>query len=180
MFAGKKALVPGCGRAYDAVALAAAGFNATGLDLSPTAVKSAVKWLENLSDGHPFAGKLFSGSATFRCGNFFDEHKTNAAAYDFIFDCTFLCAIHPESHAKWAEEMSKLIKKGGELVTLIFPIGKKEPSGPPFPMSTELVSGLLSKTFDQISMSNPLPKELLHMPDNPFSATSALACWRRK
>ena len=159
--------------------MATVGFTATGLDLAPTAVKNANNWLKNISDGRPFSEK-FPGSVDFRCGNFFDEHKINAGQYDLIFDCTFLCAIHPDAYAKWSAEMSKLIKKGGELVTLIYSIGKSAPGGPPYPMSTELVSSLLSVQFNQISMENPLPKELQHMTSNGFNVTIALACWRRK
>ena len=165
--------------AQDAIALATAGFTATGLDLAPTAVKSAEKWLANLSYGQPFS-ENFPGSVDFRCGNFFDEHKTHAGEYDLVFDCTFLCALNPEAYAKWSDAMSKIIKKGGELVTLIFPIGKSTPTGPPYPMSTDLVESLLSREFDRISMRDPLPQNLSHMPGNGFNATSALACWQRK
>ena len=163
----------------DAIALATVGFTATGLDLAPTAVKNANNWLANITDGRPFSEK-FPGSVEFRCGNFFDEHKINFGHYDLIFDCTFLCAIHPDAYIKWSEEMAKLIKKGGELVTLIYPINKKILTGPPYPMSTELVSGLLSSNFDLVSMRNPLPKELHHLTSNRLNVTSALACWRRK
>lgn len=158
--------------------MAAAGFNATGLDLAPTAVKSAEKWYKNLPDGHSFAGKL-AGSAVFRCGNFFDEHKKHAGEYDLIFDCTFLCALHPDVRIKWGKQMATLTKKGGELVTLIFPICKRT-GGPPYAMTTTLVSGLLDEWFECVSIVDPLPKDLAHMMDNPFSATSALARWRRR
>jgi len=37
-------------------------------------------------------------------------------------DCTFLCAIPPEQRARWAERCDELVRPGGELVTLIFPV----------------------------------------------------------
>lgn len=36
-----RALVPGCGRGYDAIAFGKSGYDSTGLDLSPTGVEQA-------------------------------------------------------------------------------------------------------------------------------------------
>ena len=161
--------------------MAAAGFDATGMDLVPAAVKSAEEWYTNLPDGHALGGKL-PGSVDFRCGNFFDEHKEHTGEYDLVFDCTFLCALNPATYAKWAEEMALITKKGGELVTLIFPIGKKSPDGPPYAMTPELLEGLLGEWFECVSMVNPLPDELSHkiLSKKGVGFASALAVWRRK
>merc|ERR1719329_1266824 len=54
---GMKALVPGCGRAYDALALAKHGFESVvAVDLAPTACEAARKWLQE--SGDPAAAKV--------------------------------------------------------------------------------------------------------------------------
>merc|ERR1719161_787643 len=49
----KRGLVPGCGRAYDALALARHGFDrVVAVDIAPTAVKAAQSFLEDAADGY--------------------------------------------------------------------------------------------------------------------------------
>merc|ERR1719367_2433046 len=72
---GMRALVPGAGRSYDALALVQHGFDeVVALDISPAAIKAAQKFLD--SSGSPAAAKV-------KCvaGDFF-EH---AGRYDFIW-----------------------------------------------------------------------------------------------
>ncbi len=126
-------LVPGCGRGYDVVNAAKANFDALGVDISETAVKAAEAFRDS-------QGAL-SGQAVFSTTDFFLLQEPTG--FDLIFDYTFLCAIDPSSREAWAKTMKRLLKPGGELVTLIYPIGKQDPSGPPYPMTTELVRGLL-------------------------------------
>ena len=50
---GSAALVPGCGRAYDALALARHGFDrVVAVDIAPTAVRAAQSFLEDEADGY--------------------------------------------------------------------------------------------------------------------------------
>lgn len=126
-------LVPGCGRGYDVVEAAKYNFDALGLDIAPTAVKAAEVYRDS-------QGQLI-GNAEFSTTNFFLFPE--AAAFDLIFDYTFLCAINPSAREAWAVNMKRVIKPGGELVTLIFPIRPMDSKGPPYAMNTELVKGLL-------------------------------------
>ncbi|CAJ1428876.1 unnamed protein product [Effrenium voratum] len=117
---GKCALVPGCGRAYDALALAEYGFErVVAVDLAPTAVEAAKQFLA--SCGNPAAARVEA---------------------DVIWDCTFLCALDPSARTDWARKMGELLEPEGTLITCIFPICDKE-GGPPFAMSVPLVKGLL-------------------------------------
>ena len=84
---GRRALVPGCGRGYAVAALAAAGYQATGLEVSPTAVAAASAYL---STQQGIEGKWQIDEADF-------FKHTPAQPYDLIYDCTFLCAIPPEA-----------------------------------------------------------------------------------
>ena len=63
--AGRTALVPGCGRAYDALALAEHGYAAVvALDLSPAACKAAREELQA-------SASAAAGRVEVRCGDFF-------------------------------------------------------------------------------------------------------------
>ena len=60
---GPQVLLPGCGKGHDAIALARAGFNVTGIDLAPSAVNAAA---------HHFAHHNLQGD--FHCQDFF-QHR---------------------------------------------------------------------------------------------------------
>eukprot|EP00045_Choanoeca_perplexa_P022963 m.11476 g.11476 ORF g.11476 m.11476 type:complete len:274 (-) comp9822_c0_seq1:93-914(-) len=143
-----KALVPGCGRGYDAIAFAAFGYHAVGMDLSDTAVKEAQAVATERNDE-------LSGTLEFKVGNFFEHDEK----YDVIWDLTFLCAINPAAREAWAQQMKALLTPQGVLVTYIFPIVEKE-GGPPFAMSMDLVAGLLQPIGFKASKLEMLPDDL--------------------
>lgn len=137
----------------DAVgALAAANYQTVGLEVAPTAAAAATEYLTS----QPGIG----GKWQMVEGDFFTHAP--AQQYDLIYDCTFLCAIPPESRAAWSETMHKLLADDGELVTLVFPV--KDPpfdGGPPFCMSPSLVRSLLEpKGFEAISLEQ-VPSDML-------------------
>ncbi|KAJ5090757.1 hypothetical protein N7532_009441 [Penicillium argentinense] len=142
----KKAFVPGCGRGYDVVMLALHGFDAYGLEISGTAVKEAESYaskeLKKPSEYH-FGSKSNQarspGSVTFLKGDFFSSNwnfKGDVDQYtkfDVAYDYTFLCALHPEQRKNWAASMARVLKPGGLLLCLEFPL-YKDPKlpGPPW------------------------------------------------
>ena len=100
---GATALVPGAGRAYDALALAASGFaRVVALELSPSACDAAKREIE--ASGHPRAA-----SVEVCCGDFF----RHTGAYDLVWDCTFLCALDPSVRERWAAAHRSLLKPQG-------------------------------------------------------------------
>lgn len=130
---GAAALVPGCGRAYDALALAAHGFDrVVAVDVAPSAVAAARAEL----GGDPLGARVDVVR-----GDFF-ELPESGQKYDFIWDCTFLCALDPSARKRWAETQKALLAPGGTLVTCVFPICDKV-GGPPYAMSVPLVTDLL-------------------------------------
>ena len=124
--------MPGCGRAYDALALASHGFDeVVALDLAPTAVEAATDFLSRSGDAaavkvHCIAGDFF-------------EHS---GQYDFIWDCTFLCALDPTVRERWAKQHASLLAPGGVLASCVFPICNKA-GGPPYALTPALVRSLL-------------------------------------
>lgn len=165
---GMKALVPGSGRAYDALALAKHGFDSVvAIDIAPTAVQAAKQWLKETGD--PAAAKV-----DVQCADFF----TFEGQYDFIWDCTFLCALDPSVRGQWAKKHTELLNKSGSLLTCVFPICEKV-GGPPFPMSVPLVKGLLEPAgFEPVTILDPVPPEESHKPGGLSSAGTALAIWK--
>lgn len=71
----------------------------------------------------------------------------------------FLCALHPGMRAGWAPAWARLLKPGGELITLMFPlppapgtaaetaggggVGETKEEGPPWPLTPQLYRELL-------------------------------------
>ncbi|KAJ7637068.1 S-adenosyl-L-methionine-dependent methyltransferase [Roridomyces roridus] len=106
-----RALVPGCGSGYDAISIASQlGLETLAIDISPLAVANATK--------------LISEGINVR---FQDEEK-----FDLAYDYTFFVAIPPSRRVEWGAQMNALIKPGGYLITLVFPLDPESDAGPPF------------------------------------------------
>ena len=133
--AGMKALVPGCGRAYDALALADHGFDeVVAIDIASAAVEAAQGYLAKSEA--PAATKVKCVAADFF------EHR---GSYDFIWDCTFLCALDPSMHERWAAHQRSLLAPHGVLASCVFPI-RDGGGGPPFALTPVLLRSLLELT----------------------------------
>ena len=129
----RRALVPGCGRGHDALALAEAGWLVTALDLVD-----------------PTAGEL--GAKLARLGG---EHRVGDALahaasrpYELFFEHTFFCAIDPSQRAQWGELVARSLAPGGRLCALLYPVGKvASEGGPPFGVTLDDVLQVLPRTF---------------------------------
>jgi len=87
-------------------------------------------------------------SLEFRCANFFDQQTdVSEKLFDFVLDYTFLCALDPRTHKAWKKKMADLVKIGGELLCLVYPVMHKE-GGPPWAMSLEYVEKLCFPQFE--------------------------------
>mmetsp|Transcript_45780 Transcript_45780/g.53576 ORF Transcript_45780/g.53576 Transcript_45780/m.53576 type:complete len:241 (-) Transcript_45780:224-946(-) len=170
---GMSALIPGSGRAYDALALAEHGFaSVTAVDLSPAACEAA---REEISKSE----EIVRDRIDVRCGDFFEIE----GQFDFIWDNTFLCALDPSARERWARQMKALLAPGGELITCVFPIGERE-GGPPFALSVPLVRTLLETVgFKSTLVQDSLPLEQQHRrPGDPLESVltrgTALVTWK--
>ncbi|CAL8462654.1 g2187 [Coccomyxa elongata] len=154
---GKRALVPGCGRGYDVLLLAQHGADpAIGLEISSDAVKAAMDYKSQSGAAEDLASR-----ALCKEGDFF---KYEDGLFEIGYDYTFLCAMHPDMRDRWAEAWARQIKPGGELVTLMFPVDASMPrdQGPPFPLTPELYSELLSPHGFSRTCFDAVPKEQSH------------------
>jgi methyl halide transferase len=145
-----RALVPGCGRGYDVTALANDDRYVVGVDISEDAIFSANERLHQiltLCEKCVIPHDPPISSLEFKCMSFFDlETDVPEKLFDFVYDYTFLCALDPRIHKKWKEKMTQLVKEGGELLCIVYPIMEKT-GGPPFQMSLEYVENLCAPEF---------------------------------
>ncbi|GAA5990626.1 hypothetical protein JCM5350_001332 [Sporobolomyces pararoseus] len=135
-----KALVAGCGRGYDAIYFASKGIDSIGMDLSPTAVEAAKAHLSSLS-GAP-------SNVEFQAADFFEFPVEKEHPFSLAYDFTFFCAIPPAWRQKWGNRYAELIRPGGVLITLEYPIDGDREGGPPFSVSEEAYEQVLSSNFE--------------------------------
>ncbi|EGO01754.1 hypothetical protein SERLA73DRAFT_177233 [Serpula lacrymans var. lacrymans S7.3] len=131
-----RALVPGCGRGYDALLIASKlGLDTLGLDISPVGVQAARDQLNSAPEG------LLSGieKVSYEATDFFTFKVPDDQKFSLIYDYTFFVAIPPERRNEWGCQMCALIKPGGYLITLVFPLGLPLEGyvGPPFHVDPE-------------------------------------------
>ncbi|KAJ1030574.1 hypothetical protein NDA16_001483 [Ustilago loliicola] len=139
------AIVPGCGRGYDAKVFAERGLTSYGVDISSNAVVAANKWLKDQSLPADLESRVnFVEADFFTLGT--DKSSSTALSKSgqvtLAYDYTFLCAIPPSLRSSWAETYTRLLAKDGILIALVFPIQGDRPGGPPFSISPDLVRGL--------------------------------------
>eukprot|EP00252_Welwitschia_mirabilis_P001315 TRINITY_DN1119_c0_g1_i3.p1 TRINITY_DN1119_c0_g1~~TRINITY_DN1119_c0_g1_i3.p1 ORF type:complete len:261 (+),score=20.54 TRINITY_DN1119_c0_g1_i3:84-785(+) len=126
-----KALVPGCGAGHDVFALASPSRRVVGLEISDKALEVAA----DLAETYP--NREF---AEFKKEDFFTWKPDEL--FDLIFDYTFFVAMEPKMRPAVAKRFAELLKPGGELLTLMFPLDDHE-GGPPYAVSVEVYEELL-------------------------------------
>jgi methyl halide transferase len=125
-------LVPGCGTGHDVRAFAAAGFEATGLDIAPSAVERA----RSLTA----AGTR----AEFRLGNFLDDPPVTP--FDWVFEHTCFCAINPARRGDYVAAVARWLRPGGHYLAVNYLI--PDTDGPPFGTTREELLARFSPRFE--------------------------------
>ncbi|RDB15912.1 putative thiol methyltransferase 2 [Hypsizygus marmoreus] len=147
-----RALVPGCGSGNDVLYIASSlNLETMGIDVAPTAIEKAQ---ENVASKHG----AFGGNVKFDESDFFMlEVTSDAEKFDLIYDYTFFVAIPPSKRPEWGQQMSMLIKPGGYLVALVFPLNPPNhpPVGPPFFVRVEHYADVLGSAFVKVLDKEP-------------------------
>ena len=138
------AIVPGCGFGHDVLELARRGWDALGVDLAETPV----------AVGRASAAKAgLSDKATFLEADVLAlDHP---AAYDLLFEQTCYCAIEPHRRDDYARFAARVVKPGGTLVFVVFPVDGRS-GGPPFNIGVDEVKLRFAAAFDLVRMGPPL------------------------
>lgn len=137
-------LVPGCGRGYDVIAFAEAGFSVVGLDFSGEAIAEAGRLQVNRESEIGRTLRIEWAS-----GDFFSwsQELGNQARFDFIIEYTFFCAIDPKRRPEYVAAMKRLLKPSGRLVALFFPFEERV-GGPPFALEAKAVEADFTADFE--------------------------------
>ncbi|KAK8844828.1 hypothetical protein IAR55_006678 [Kwoniella newhampshirensis] len=138
-----RALVPGCGMGYDVHLFAQRGLETIGVDLAPTCVQAAKKWLASQPST--------KGKSEIIVADFFEYDPEEK--FDLIFDYTFLCALPPDSRTAWSRQLVRLSKPDSPttLITLMYPLPPQSQSvGPPWPLTEEIYHELLAEDWNLV------------------------------
>tara|TARA_Y100001936_G_C15859875_1_gene551894 strand:+ start:242 stop:853 length:612 start_codon:yes stop_codon:yes gene_type:complete len=112
----------GCGRGYDAVTFAKEGFNVTAVDFAPSAIES----LRNTITQKKLKVKVLQK-------NIFDLLPKYENLFDYVIEQTCFCAIHPSHRSAYEDVVRGILRTGGHLVGLWFPLDKNlSEGGPPY------------------------------------------------
>lgn len=138
------ALVPGCGRGYDAGALAEAGWRAVGVDLAPHA-------LDEATVAYP--------AATFVLGDALDPQvalERTGGQVDLVWDHTFFCALPLRLRQRFGGLVRAVLKPGGLLASAVFPLDRPDDAGPPYRYLPEHMEEVIGDGFERIHLSPPV------------------------
>lgn len=126
-------LIPGCGTGHDVRAWARHGFNATGYDIAPSAVKLARERTEQ-------AGL----QAEFLLGDFLQDQPDRQ--FDWIWEHTCFCAINPSDRENYVQAVIRWLKPGGQYLAVNYFI--PDTDGPPFGTTRDEVIQRFSPHFE--------------------------------
>lgn len=151
------ALIPGCGSGYELQAFCEAGWNATAIDFSPSAVVAAQQavgpWREHVIEA-----------------DFFDY--TPPQPLDLVYERAFLCAMPREMWPRVVQRWAQLLPEGGLLLGYFF--FDSNPKGPPFGADREQLSRLMSAYF-ALAQDAPVEDSIA-----VFKGKERWMAWRRK
>lgn len=137
--------VPGCGRGHDARLLARAGHEVVGVDFSPAAVAQARA-----------LARQEATPVTFEARDVFDLPRTHAGAFDGVWEYTCFCAIDPRRRQEYVDVLARILRPGGWLLAVFFPV-RSGGGGPPHPMTRAELRRRLAPHF-RIERAGPPPR----------------------
>jgi len=150
-------LIPGCGSGYELQAFCEAGWNATAIDFSPSAVVAAQQavgpWREHVIEADFFA---------------YDPPQP----LDLVYERAFLCAMPRDMWPRVVQCWAQLLPEGGLLLGYFF--FDDNPKGPPFGAGREQLAQLMGAHFD-LEHDEPASDSI-----PVFQGKERWMAWRRK
>lgn len=123
-------LVPGAGLGHDAREFARHGFEVVAVDFAQDAVE-AMRAALTPETRHEILQD-----------DFFQLPAALHGAFDYVLEYCCYCAIDPQRRADYADQVARLLKRGGKYIALAFPLSEHV-GGPPFAVRTEELIALL-------------------------------------
>ncbi|MDP7096351.1 MAG: methyltransferase domain-containing protein [Candidatus Poseidoniia archaeon] len=156
--------VIGCGRGYDAVTFAKAGFEVTAIDFAQTAVLAS---REN--------ARKQEVEMTVLREDFFDLPDELHDQFDYVLEYTCFCAISPERRFEYDRVIWQLLKPKGKLLGLFFPLDKDvDEGGPPWGVNISELHALFGLHWNL--ESEEMPKESIE----PRADREVMMIWKKK
>ena len=117
-----KLCIVGCGRGYDVIMFAKQGFDVTAVDFAPFPIQAIRRMaLESSLNINILQADIFSLSPKY-------DKK-----FDYVIEQTCFCAIHPSRRKEYETLVKTILKPGGKLIGLWFPLDKHiDEGGPPY------------------------------------------------
>jgi SAM-dependent methyltransferase len=131
-FSPGRMLVLGAGHGHDARLFARHGFAVTAVDFAEEAVAAMQRLARPSSPVKIVQADFFALPATW--------HNR----FEYVLDYTSFCAVLPGRRPEYAALVSRLLKSGGRLIMLAFPIGNR-PGGPPYVVQPEAIIDLYAE-----------------------------------
>ena len=136
---GKRVLVPGCGRGYEAQMFANLGADVVAVDFSARALAEASK-LAVKSLG-PKAYRIEWVQSDVR-----SLPRQYSQCFDLVVEHTCFCALAPADRHRYIAELHHVLKPVGRLLGLFF-VDFDNPDGPPFGIYQHKLRPLLEEFF---------------------------------
>ena len=133
-----KVCIVGCGRGYDAIMFAKKGFDVTAVDFAPTPISELNKLaIEKSVTITTVQDDIFSLVEKF------------PDTFDYVIEQTCCCAIHPNRRKEYEILVRTILKPGGKLVGLWFPLDKsQEEGGPPWGTTIDEVKSTFNSGWE--------------------------------
>lgn len=132
-------LIPGCGMGHEASYLQEQGFtNVYVCDWAAAPLEGLLARCPDFPKEHLIQGDFF---------------ELELQDFDYILEQTFFCAIDPALRLNYAQKTAALLKKGGQVVGVLFnknlQLGRP---GPPFGGNKEEYAGYFDPYFSKVTM----------------------------
>ena len=150
--------VPGCGTGHDVRKWAKAGFDATGFDIAPSAIRLANE-----------KTKAAGLNARFQLRDFL--HDQPIVQFDWLFEHTLFCAIDLAERDHYVRAVLRWLKPAGQFLAVQYLI--PDTDGPPFGTTREELWNRFSPHFD-------LVKEWVPRSYPNRTGLELMMWWRRK
>ncbi len=128
-----KLLILGSGKGYDAILAAKLDYQVTAVDFSAQAILKA----KDLA-------KQEKVDLSFLNFDIFNLDEIYNTSFDAVFEYVTYCAINPERRNEYIKKICSLIRPGGKLIALLFPIDDRK-GGPPFSVDSKIFYNEVSK-----------------------------------
>jgi SAM-dependent methyltransferase len=147
-----RAAVPGCGRGHDARLLARHGYPTVGFDFAEAAIVEA----RRLASGERRAAGPAAAPLAFEQRDVFTLADAYPGAFDLVWEYTCFPAVDPSKRAEYVDVLWRILRPGGRLLALFFPVDRPfVEQGPPFMSTREEIRRLLGPRFRIESAAEP-------------------------